>query len=346
MADMERLSSDGLDLDSFRSEALRRLRSCVSIDAAFFASVDPTTMLFTSALAETPLAAVTGLFLDNEYARDDVNKFARLAAASDPVGSLDRSTNGDRATSARYRDVLAPIGMGDELRVALVAGGLCWGVLCLHRAESALGFDAAEVDFVRRVAPFLAGGLRRTVALFPALPAASNSSGPGIIILDADLTVVSINPRAESILADIVESDWPTHFALPAPIHAAATHLLGNHREMVAAPRATRLRRGGGGWVTVQTSSLNGTAGRQIAIVLEAADSAAVSSLILAAHGLTIAQSRVVALVLQGRSTPSIVNELHISAHTLQEHLHVVFDKLGIGSRRELVAALSVRGPH
>jgi DNA-binding CsgD family transcriptional regulator len=344
MADMERLSSDGLDLDSFRREALRRLRTSVPIDAAFFASVDPSTMLFTSALAETPLAAVTALFLDNEYVRDDVNKFARLAAAYDPVGSLDRSTNGDRATSARYRDVLAPIGMGDELRVALMAGGLCWGVLCLHRTESPLGFDAAEVDFVRRVAPLLAGGLRRTVALFPAVPDASSSSGPGIIILDADLSVVSINPRAESILADIVDSDWPTHFDLPAPIYAAAAHLLGNHREMVASPTATRLRRGGGGWVTVQASSLNGSAGRQVAVVLDAADTGAVSSLLLAAHGLTPAQSRVVALVLQGRSTPSIVNELHISANTLQEHLHVVFDKLGIGSRRELVAALSVRG--
>jgi DNA-binding CsgD family transcriptional regulator len=69
-----------------------------------------------------------------------------------------------------------------------------------------------------------------------------------------------------------------------------------------------------------------------------------VRSLILAAHGLTAAQSRVVALVLQGRSTTSIVKELQISANTLQEHLHAVFDKLGIGSRRELVAALSA-GP-
>jgi DNA-binding CsgD family transcriptional regulator len=51
-----------------------------------------------------------------------------------------------------------------------------------------------------------------------------------------------------------------------------------------------------------------------------------------------------VALVLQGRSTTSIVKELQISANTLQEHLHAVFDKLGIGSRRELVAALSA-GP-
>jgi DNA-binding CsgD family transcriptional regulator len=51
----------------------------------------------------------------------------------------------------------------------------------------------------------------------------------------------------------------------------------------------------------------------------------------------------VAALVLQGHSTQQIVNELRISAHTVQEHLGAVFDKFGIGSRRELVAALSAR---
>jgi DNA-binding CsgD family transcriptional regulator len=65
--------------------------------------------------------------------------------------------------------------------------------------------------------------------------------------------------------------------------------------------------------------------------------------LVLAAHGLTPAQSRVAALVVQGRSTRSIMAELHISSNTLQEHLRAVFDKLGIGSRRELVAVLSGR---
>jgi len=316
----------------------------VTNDAAFFASVDPTTLLFTSALAEAPLAAVTGQFLDNEYGRDDVNKFARLAVSADKVGSLDRATHGERTASARYREVLAPLGLGDEMRVALVVGGLCWGVLCLHRSASASGFDATEVDFVRRVAPDLARGLRHSVTLHPAAKGPPSDDGPGVIILDADLAIVSLNPAAEAFLGDIVEADWPAHLDLPVTVFAAAAaQLAADHRGETTTPTLTRLRSGGGGWITVHSSPLTGGSSRQVAVVLGSAATSQVSSLVLAAHGLTAAQSRVVALVLQGRSTPSIVKELHISANTLQEHLHAVFDKLGIGSRRELVAALSAR---
>ena len=340
---IERLANEALDLPEFRSECLRRLRSLLAVDAAFFASVDPVTLLFTSAFAEEPLAQSTPLFLDNEFGRDDVNKFARLAGSNDTIGSLDHATRGDRKASARYREVLSPLGLGDEVRMALVSGGWCWGVLCLHRTKSSRGFDDAELDALNRLAPYVAQGLRTSIALFSATPEPLSVDGPGIIILGADLSIVSINPQARRWLADIEDTNWPTHFDLPMPVLAAAAQAAGDGQ--TAAPPPTRLRRGQGGWITVHASTLTGTAGNQIAVVLDAAGTPQVSSLILAAHGLTPAQTRVAALVLQGRSTRSIVDELQISSNTLQEHLHAVFDKLGIGSRRELVAALSGR-PH
>ncbi len=338
------MGAEGLDLASFRSNALRSLRSSVSIDAAFFATVDPTTLLFTSALAEEPLASVTAQFLDNEYGRDDVNKFARLAASADKVSSLDGATGGNRIASARYREVLAPLGLGDEIRVALAIGGLCWGVLCLHRSASVQGFDTNDLDLLRRVAPDLAKGLRRSITLYP--PATNVPTvGPGIIILDPELEIVSLNPAAEMLLTDVVDTDWPANLELPVTIYAvAAAALASNHSDEAAPQPLTRLRRRCGDWITVNVSPLSGSEG-QMAVILDSADTGHVNSMILAAHGLTVAQSRVVALVLQGRSTPSMVRELEISANTLQEHLHAVFEKLGIGSRRELVATLTAR-PH
>ena len=69
----------------------------MTIDAAFFATVDPETLLFTGASSEEPLVEAASLFLENEFGRDDVNKFAALANGADPVSSLDVATRGDRA---------------------------------------------------------------------------------------------------------------------------------------------------------------------------------------------------------------------------------------------------------
>ncbi len=81
-----------------------------------------------------------------------------------------------------------------------------------------------------------------------------------------------------------------------------------------------------------------------IGIVIEPTPSAQIGSVLLSAFGLTDAQSRVVALVIKGHSTRQIVAELHISANTVQEHLTAAFDKFGVRSRRELVAAV-MSGP-
>ena len=97
------------------------MRRLVPADAAFFATADPESLLFTGGFAEEPLGTATPLFLDNEFGAEDVNKFAALATSSSHVASLDSVTLGDRFASPRYREIMRPLGLGDELRVALLA---------------------------------------------------------------------------------------------------------------------------------------------------------------------------------------------------------------------------------
>jgi DNA-binding CsgD family transcriptional regulator len=337
---LERLATAGLDSAAFQTEALRRLRSLISIDAAFFATVDPETLLFTSASSEEPLAEAASRFLDNEFGHDDVNKFASLARAADPVSSLDVATRGDRAESTRFREVMAPLGLGDELRVALRSRGQCWGVLCLHRSAGVSGFAIDEIGLVRGIAPFLADGLRRGIAL-----AAANRDdlvpldGAGVIVLGPDLSVVSINAPAERWLDDIV-GEWPGNFDVPIPVIGAAARVFAPDVDGPVESAVARLPSRSGGWISVQASRLRGPDQEQVVVLLQPATTQEISSMVLAAHGLTPAQHRVATLVLQGRSTAEIVTALHISTNTLQEHLRAVFDRFGVGSRRELVAAL------
>ena len=332
----------GLGAAGLREEVLRRLRRMMSVDAAFFATVDPMTLLFTSAAADEPLGAATPLFLENEFGREDVNKFAALAESADPVASLDRATRGQRPASARYREIMGPLGLGDELRAALTTKNRCWGVLCLHREDASHGFDAREIDLIRRISPHLAEGLRRAVTVGPVAASSAAATAPGIIVLDANLAVMSMSQEAEQWLAEISEADWPPASELPIPVYAAAARLTRLEEGPAAAPppATVRLRSRTGRWLSLHASRLCGPPAPQIGVVIEPTPAAHVGSLLLSAYGLTQAQSRVVALVVRGRSTRQIVGELHISANTVQEHLTAAFDKFGVRSRRELVAAV------
>ncbi len=126
-----------------QTEFLDTLQRIVPFDAAFCATVDPATLLFTGAVSREIPSDATPRFLANEFVEDEVNKFCSLAAARSPLDWLDRITGKRRVTSARYRDIMAPLGLGDELRAAFRASGACWGFLCVHREDGPLGFHRA-----------------------------------------------------------------------------------------------------------------------------------------------------------------------------------------------------------
>jgi DNA-binding CsgD family transcriptional regulator len=124
-------------------------------------------------------------------------------------------------------------------------------------------------------------------------------------------------------------------------IYATAAGLVRLQQDAAAPPPTTvRLRSRSGRWLSLHASSLHGSAEPQVGVVIEPTPASQISSVLLSAHGLTEAQARVAALVLRGNSTRQIVRELHISANTVQEHLTAAFDKFGVRSRRELVAAV------
>ena len=329
----------GLEARSLRDEVLSRLGQLVTIDAAFVATVDPATLLFTSTVADEPLLALADVFLANELDGEDVNSFASLGTDASAVATLDGATSGDRDASARYREILAPAGLGDELRVALRAGGRCWGVMCLHREDGAAGFGDRDVAVVAAVAPHVANGLRLG-AMAESVPSGPSADPPpGVLVLDQDLSVVSANPAAAAWLTEIAGEEWNRGSSVPFAVRSAVARYRSDGENATAT-----ILGGTRGWVAVHLSGLTGGDGAaQTAVVLEAARPAQVGSLLLDAHALTPAQRRVAALVLQGRSTQQIVNDLCISRNTVQEHLRAVFDKFGVGSRRELVAAVLAR---
>jgi DNA-binding CsgD family transcriptional regulator len=339
--DIIRLCHAGLNARALRIEALRRVRTIVPVDAAFCATVDPATLLFTGSLVEEIPEHATPAFLANEFLQEDVTKFVTLARAARPVQSLYEATRDEPERSPRYREILAPLGFGDELRAALRTGSVTWGVLCLHRDLTGSGFTPAEAAFLERIAPHLAVGLR-TALLVDEATADPGLIGPGLVMLAEDLSVMAVTAPAERWLEEM--SDWPQRNEPPQAICAVAARLRALERvsgdASMLMPRA-RVQTRSGQWLVLHAARLSGPQGNgQIAVILEPATPAEVTPLVLQAYGLTDREAQVAQLVLRGHSTGEIVDELTITALTVQQHLKAVFDKTGARSRREFVAQL------
>ncbi len=336
--DVVRHCHSGLDVAELQCRVLQALRRAMPIDAAFFATADPETLLFTGAHSEDPIVAAAPLFLDNELGGGDVNTFTALANAPVHVASLDAATRRDRLSSARYRDIMRPIGLGDELRAALVTAGTCWGYLCLHREDGQLGFTASEAELVARVGPHIAHGLRQAILLHgPPVP--DHTARPGVVLLDDGLNLVSSTPEADQLLPLIGYGS--TRLPLPVTVYAVAAALTRSDNAGPSPLPSARVRAATGGWLNVHASRLAGPPGEQrIAVVVEPADPHSALGILLSAYGLSTREREVARLVLRGASTRVISDSLHISAHTVQDHLKSVFDKIGVRSRRDLIGLL------
>jgi len=338
-----RLCHTGLDSQTLRLEIIKRLRKVMPIDVFFFTTADPATLLFTGAVVDEILQRVTSQFLENEFLQDDVNKFSWLARSATPVGSLIQATQRELERSLRYREILAPLALGDELRAALITSGVCWGFLCLHRDRSSPHFTPAEVAFIGRLTPHMAEGLRMALLLGGATGERVPDE-PGLLLLADDLSVMAITPAAERWLAELGEADWSRKLALPYAVSAVVARLQaierGNDAQPALLPKV-RLRTASGHWLVLHASRVKVLSTQaQIAVIFEVARPVEIAPLIVQAYNLTKRESEIMQCVLRGVSTGEISATYQISFHTVQDHLKSIFEKVGVRSRRELVGQL------
>jgi len=326
----------GLAPEALRAAVLPRLRRAVPSDALWWAAADPATLLFTQTYSEEIPAETGPYFVTNEFLDRDVNKWTELAQQRAGVGTLMHATDSTPANSARYRDVFAPLGLQDELRAVLRVHNSCWGYLCMHRATAQTAFSHDEVRFVRRIAPHLADGIRMGL-LRQACEQSSAASGPGLILLAADDTLVGVNEAANWWLQEL---DSEGHRSgLPVEISVLATLLRRLDPSEPAMPRL-RVRTRSGRWAVLHASWTKSPTQTMVTVIIEEAAAAEVAPVIMAAYGLTNREQTITALVCQGLSTRQITDRLHLTTDTVQDHLKSVFARTGVHSRGELVAAV------
>jgi DNA-binding CsgD family transcriptional regulator len=270
-----------------------------------------------------------------EYYEDDVNKMADVARSDSGLSTIHDATGGDPSGSPRWRANMA-MGGDQELVAALrTRSGGVWGAVSLYREPERPLFDAAEKRFIRHAATHLAEGARRAL-LFGEATDPEGPVAPGLVVLTADWKIESSTPGSEQWLAELPDADGAR---LPTAVLTVAGRALrtaeqGDRPGEVAMARV--LSRSGR-WVVLHGAALLSGTDRRVAVIVEPAHPARITSLLMSAYELTERERDVTQLVLQGASTTDIAAELFVSPHTVQQHLKSVFDKTGVRSRRDLV---------
>ena len=148
----------------------------------------------------------------------------------------------------------------------------------------------------------------------------------------------SLTPGVETWLEDLPDGDWAAG-ELPSAVKSVAASALRSAEgpDEPGQVAMARVLGRSGTWIVVHGAALVSSGPRRVAIIVEPAHPARISSLLMSVYGLTDREKDVTRLVLQGNSTSEIAETLFISPHTVQQHFKSIFDKTGVRSRRDLI---------
>jgi DNA-binding CsgD family transcriptional regulator len=328
------------DLDELARVLFAEFGRDVEFSFGCFATTDPVSGVITRAFKTHPLPMGDEEFAAAEYGEPDLNLLAEIARRPAPVGVLSVDSGGDVSRCRRFRDYMVPaFGFTDELRLVLRRHGLVWGALAVYRGAGEQSFDETDATATVSAVDAAAGLVQRTL-FAPSGATRVGDDAPAVVVVGGDDRARELTAGARRRIEDL--GGWEAGSSLPASVLAVAA--TARHRAAYATSRACgrsgRWHRLRAGTVEPGPAPTTGVPRTDVVVTIDDASGAEVGRMALVARGLTAREREVTDLVLQGMSTAAIASSLFLSPHTVQDHLKSVFAKLGVTSRREMIATL------
>lgn len=337
------------------TEVVEALRSVLSWDGYRVFSVDPSTLLLGRLLAASEFdAPQRERWLRNGY----------QAAERVPFGSFGmeaRMKMGIRAITF-HEDLDRSFGMPEAIKTTFdpkayveshfthvveyhpglrIDGNLLmnfpdgqrWvATMQAYRVAGGQPFRASDVAFAQFVAPRMGeaiGAALHREQMRPDQAIVPAGGASGVIVLGREGGVQYASPAGQEWLDALRRHPLEAQTTLPAAILSSIAGLRSGRESAVG-------RIGLPGTVATVEATPGGSDG-SIALVVSASRSSTHTAL-PASWDLTPAESRVAALVIEGRPNRDVADQLSISEHTVEWHLRRIFEKLGVRSRGQLTA--------
>lgn len=334
---LDELSESRLDCDSLRREAIAELQRTIGFERWCWPLADPETLLPSSGIADHDFLPGVPRLLELEYSTDNFAAKHVVARGATSALSLSLETGGDLARSSRWDEIMRPVGIGDIVTAACRDTLGCWGWIETYRDSDDQPFGERDLALLENIGPKMGSALRRH-AMYATDPVAE-SSPPGVVVLDRDLRPVSWTTGALPWIEVLPSAGlYATWGILPTVVYPAAARA----RSGTPAVGARALVRAvDGRWVMIEAARLEGERDGEIAVTLRAAGGNETFELVCRVYALSQREREVVVLLIAGLDTRAVTERLFISPHTVQDHLKSVFEKIGIHSRRELLATFA-----
>lgn len=307
---------------TLRRAVVEQVRRTVHFDAFAWLLTDPDTTVGTAPLAEVPC----------------LDQLSRLVAL--------RYTSGLRWTAADPGVLYRPVRPGSELARFIAGYGTYdvvslvfadrfgwWGFLDLWRKGGR--FDAEESALLGLLGQPVTAALRESRAATFVLPdgVTQRASGRSVLLLGPDLSLRRQTAEAEAELRALLPTE-ETRRPVPAAAYNVAAQLLAVEAGTDAHRPLARVAVSPGEWISVQAARL----GEDIAVTIGPVEQRERWNLFCRTHGLSDRETDVVTYLAEGDDTHALAARLHLSEHTVQDHLKSTFAKTGVRSRRELLA--------
>lgn len=320
---------EGRSASGVCEDIVRAFHMVASFSWCAVMTTDPETRLPAGGVVEGFSPELCVPFWDNELTDPDFLKFADLAKSFEPMGTLYEALDGELERSPRYTKMYAPMGVADELRVSFVVGASWVAIGSFVRAREDGIFTHQELADVRQLLPIANRALRG--ALGRGYPIEEET--PVVIMLDGSDNVTAMTPGGQEVLEDLKTQ---TDTEMPGLVQIVAAKA---RRARSPETLTTRMQNRHGRWLRIHMSPVEGDPGAVIMTTSPAYPGDIVHAL-LDSYGLTEREKDIALHICRGMSTKEIAAELMISAHTVRDHVKVLFSKANVASRGALMAQL------
>jgi len=307
----------------------------VRFDAFAWLLTDPETEVGTAPIADVPDLPRLPRLISLKYSTV-VNRWTHQTK---PVSVLREATSGRLDQSLLWREHLAMLGVTDVASIVFRDRNGCWSFLDLWRIGGV--FSTAEAAALSQHVAVITAALRRCVGQTFHRPDRNRSIswiGPLVLLLSSDLQVRAQTPETDRLLRILVprDDDRPP---IPAGAYNVAAQLLATENGVDNHPPMARVHVGDGQWVSLRAARIDDG----IAVTIEPCMPTERIELFSRSMDLTSREAELVRLLAGGADTAALANFMHLSAHTVQDHLKSIFAKTGTNSRRELLTRATGR---